>query len=385
VSDLRAVEPALPGRPNRFEVDLDAIAHNARTLRRFVGPSCTIFAALKADAYGYGIAAVAPVLLRVGVDAISLVSLPDAVALRQRGVEAPILLYPGVPLTDAAAAAIQTHDLMPTILNREVAQRLSAQVQRDVRVFIKVDVGLERLGIEPETAASFVEDVAQMPRLKVHGVYAHMHVRGNMPRGYLDWQFGRFTSVLAALEAAGLHVPIRMTASTAVLEAASTRMNLNAVDPGRVWFGLDRGGPGLDNLDLRPAFVALATSLIQVKRVQREAFHEFAPFPLRPGMRIGIVPIGRIDGMHAFSCGQVLVRGTRVPILATPSIEHTRIDLTDVPDARPGDEVTVIGHQLGDEISPEEVATHQGLPSPGMVALAIRDTIPRMYRDTGTR
>jgi alanine racemase len=210
-----------------------------------------------------------------------------------------------------------------------------------------------------------------------------MHVRDNLPMGYLEWQFARFTTVLEQLEAAGMQIPVRMTASTSVLEAASTRMNLNAIDPGRVWFGLDRGGPGLQTLDLRPAFIALKTALVQVKGVRREAFPDVAPFALRPGMRIGILPIGRFDGMASLSCGHVLVRGARAPILATPSIEHTRVDLTDVPEARAGDEVVVIGRQGESEITPDEVAAHQGLLSPGMVALAIRETVPRVYRGYG--
>ena len=381
--DGRMRGQALPGRPNRFEVDLGAIAHNAATIRRLVGPSCKIFAALKADAYGYGIAAVAPAVAAAGVDGISLVSVADAVSLRQRGLEAPILLYPGVPLSAAGIAAIDEHALMPTVLDLDAGRALSAQARRTLRVFVKIDVGLERLGIDPADAAPFIQALARLPRLAVHGVYAHMHVRDNVPVAYLDWQFGRFTAVLERLEAAGIHIPVRMTASTAVLEAASTRMNLNAVDPGRVWFGLDRGGPGLEKLDLRPAFVALKTALVQVKHVHRDAFHDRAPFTLRPGMRIGVLPIGRFDGMVSLCCGHVLVRGVRVPILATPSIEHTRVDVTDVPEARVGDEVVVIGRQGDSVISPEEVAACQGLLSPGLVALAIRETVPRVYRGGG--
>ena len=373
----------LLGRPNRFEVNLNAIAHNARAIRRFVGPSCTIFAALKANGYGYGIATVAPVLIAAGVDGISLVSVSDAVALRQRGIEAPILLYPGAPLSGSNIAAIEEHALMPTVLDLDAADLLSARARRTLRVFVKIEVGLERLGIEPADAQRFIQALAQLPRLIVHGVYAHMHVRDNLPLAYLDWQFGKFTAVLAQLEAAGIEVPVRMTASTAVLEAASTRMNLNAIDPGRVWFGLDKGGPGLQTLDLRPAFVALKTALVQAKSVRREAFQDVAPFALREGMRIGVLPIGRFDGMVSLCCSHVLVRGVRVPILATPSIEHTRIDLTDVSDARAGDEVIIIGHQGDSEISPDEVAACQGLQSPGMLALAIRETVPRVYLGSG--
>ena len=246
---------------------------------------------------------------------------------------------------------------------------------------MKVDVGLERLGIEPQSAVPFVREVARLPHLNVHGVYAHMHVRDNLPMDYLQWQFGRFAAALTELDAAGCRVPVRMTASTAVLEAASTRMTLNAIDPGRVWFGLDKKGPGLANLDLRSAFIALKSALVQVKPLRREAFGEFAPFALRAGMRIGILPIGRFDGMVSLNCGYVLVCGVRVAILGAPSIEHTRIDLTNVPEAGVGTEVVVIGRQGGSEISPEEVAAHQNLLSPGLVALAIRETVPRVYRD----
>jgi alanine racemase len=325
-----------------------------------------VFAALKADAYGYGIAAVAPTVLAAGASGISLVSVADAVALRRRGFEAPILLYPGVPITPSNIAVMEEYSLMPTILTLDAARLLSVTARGTLRVFVKVDVGLERLGIDPAGAASFIGAVAEMRHLILHGVYAHIHVRDNVPVAYLQWQFDRFIAVLAQLEVAGLRVPVRMTASTAVLQAVSTRMNLNAIDPGRVWFGLDKRGPGLEGLDLRPAFIALKTALVQVKAVQRDAFSEFAPFPPRPGMRIGILPFGRFDGMVSLNCGHVLIRGMRAPILATPSIEHTRIDVTDVPEASPGDEVVVIGRQGDGEILPEDVAMYQNLPSPGL-------------------
>ncbi len=375
-----AEEGEAPARFNRFEVDLDAIAHNATAIRRLVGSNCTIFAALKADAYGYGIAAVAPVVLAAGADGISLVSLADAISLRRGGIEAPILLYPGDPQTVPTIAAIDEYNLIPTILDLEAGRALSLQARRPLQIFVKIDVGLERLGIAPEEALGFIRTLMSLPRLAVRGVYAHMHVRGDTGgTPYLEWQFARLMAVLKQLEAAGIHVPVRMTASTSVLEVVSTRMNLNAIDPGRVWFGLDRKGPGLDTLDLRPAFVALKTALIQVKRIDREAFRDLAPFPIRPAMRIGIVPMGRFHGMVSLCCGEVLVRGVRVRVLATPSIEHSRIDLTDVPDARPGDEVVVIGRQGNTEILPDEIATDQSLASPGMVALAVREAVPRVY------
>jgi alanine racemase len=96
-------------------------------------------------------------------------------------------------------------------------------------------------------------------------------------------------------------------------------------------------------------------------------------------MRIGIIPIGQYDGMIAVCVGEVLVHGIRTEILGSPSVEYSRVNLTDVPDAKVGDEVVVVGHQANGEISPAEVAAHHALYSGGMVALAIRDSIPRVY------
>jgi alanine racemase len=173
-----------------------------------------------------------------------------------------------------------------------------------------------------------------------------------------------------------------MVVSTGVLNIFPDRMSLSAIDPGLVFFGLDRQGPGLRDAGLRPALRALKSRLIQVKGVVRAEFTDRAPFRIGGQMKIGIIPMGRYDGIDAVCCGEVLVRGARVHVLGTPYVEHTRIDLTHVPDAEEGDEVVIIGKQGRAEISPEEVAERRGLSSPGMLALAIRDSVPRVYLRT---
>ena len=371
---------SLLSRPNRFEIDLDAIAHNAATVRRLVGPKQHIFAALKGNAYGYGVVAVADTVLSAGVDAISLVNVADAVKLRRHGVSAPLLLYAGVLIDANVIAAVEGYDLMPTVLDLETARFFSSRIRHDLNVFVKVDVGLERLGVAPDHVEDFIVSVIALPRLRLYGVYAHMHVpdKGGVTP-YLEWQFGRFKSALEQVRRTGIEIPIAMIASTSVLEASATQMNLNAIDPGLVFFGLDQRGPGLSDVGLRSAFHAVKSRLVQIKEVTRREFLDVAPFSINGSMRIGIIPIGRYDGIDMFCCGQVLVGGLRVNMLGAPTTEHTRVDLTGVPDARVGDEVVIIGRQGREEISPYEVARHRGLSSGGMVALGIRDSVPRVY------
>jgi alanine racemase len=269
---------------------------------------------------------------------------------------------------------------MPTVLDLDTANALSSLCRREVKIFIKVNVGLERLGISPDGLVDFGKAVMALPRLRLQGVYSHMHVpTGPGMTPYLSWQLDRFTAGLQQLRRTGIEVPIAMIASTGVLEASPSVKSLNAIDPGLVFFGLDQRGPGLEGIGLRPALRALKSRLIQVGPVSRTDFRDAAPFPIREGMRIGIIPIGQYDGMAAVCIGQVLVHGTRTKILGSPSVEYSRVDLTDVPAARVGDEVVVIGRQGDAEILPAEVARYHALHSGGMVALAIRDSVPRVY------
>jgi alanine racemase len=134
---------------------------------------------------------------------------------------------------------------------------------------------------------------------------------------------------------------------------------------------------------LRPAFHALKSRLIEAKELTpRERFANVAPFPIARGMRLGVIPIGMGDGFHRLNAGRVLVRGRSVPILARPSLEHTRVDLTTVPDAAVGDEVVLIGRQGAESITSDEVAKQNGL-DPLTLALTIGPRVARVYLGSG--
>src|SRR5262249_58517497 len=127
---------------------------------------------------------------------------------------------------------------------------------------------------------------------------------------------------------------------------------LNAVDPGRMLYGVIMPGE-TPPVPIRPTFRALTSRVISLKELTpRERFADHAPFPVKAPMRLGVIPIGSADGLSWLHAGRVLVRGRAVPIVSGPSLEHTRIDLTEVPDARIGDEVVIIGRQGGAEVTP---------------------------------
>lgn len=343
------------------------------------GEATSIFAALKANAYGFGLDEVAGVAVSSGADGVAVADLGDAVGLRERGIEVPILLYAGNLWDAAAVTAVEAHGLMPTIFDRRTAETLASHATRPVRVFVKVDVGLERLGLAPAEAAAFVATVRALPNLELHGLYTHIDVSGGDDAGaYVDWQLERYARLCRELEDGGVRVPVRMAASSAVLRLVPD-MRLDAVDPGHMIFGLWPPGPARVEATLQPAFHALTSRLIHTRVIDRTEFVERSPIPLRDGLRIGVIPIGIRDGLASLTCGDVLVRGRRVPILGGLSLEHTRIDLTDVPDAEVGDEVAIIGRQGAAEIRPDEVIEHQGFAVKAALPLAVRGSVARVY------
>src|SRR2546428_6828548 len=341
---MTATPPSRPPRPTILEIDLDAAAANVRAVRQMVGPGRKIFAVVKADGYGHGAAELGAAFVANGADALGVADLGEGIRLRRRGITAPVLVYPN-SLPEAAPDAV-AHALIPTLVDLDGARAYAEAATGPCDVFVKIDVGLERLGVPAEQAVKTVTAMLELPRLRLAGLCAHPHAPDGADPAYAEWQLGRFTAVVDELEARGVPVPTRLlAASPFVLRFPQTY--LNAVDPGRMLYGITFPGE-TSPVPLRPTLRALTTRVIALKELTpRERFAELAPFPLTAPMRLGVIPIGSADGAARLHAGRVLVRGRASPLVAGPPLEPTRIDLTEGPGApvrgegvvirRPGD------------------------------------------------
>jgi alanine racemase len=357
-------------------VDLAALAHNVTTVREVVGAQTRLFAAVKADAYGFGLEQVAQTIVDAGVDALAMADPVDALRARRVGIEVPILLYPGALFDDELLDKAAHHELTLTITDRESARLLSRHARRPIEVFLKVDVGMERLGAAPGETVAVAEAVKALANVRLAGVYTHMHVgRGSDSAAYFRWQIRRFERALADLRQKGIEVPLAMAASSPAL-ALMREPLFDAVDPGHLIYGMAPPVPG-QIAGLRPVFRSLRTRIIQSKAVERSEFTEDAPFDVQPGMRIAVLPIGRADGLQFLTTGEVLLQGRRCPIVGKLSLEHVRIDISAVPGATVGDEVVIIGQQDGEEITLEQVCRKTGLDEVG-TTIAMGCSIPRI-------
>ncbi len=216
-------------------------------------------------------------------------------------------------------------------------------------------------------------------RLKSVGLYGHFFSYGaDATDADYQWQFAQFNAAQKAAESLGLRPPVVMVSSTSAV-VKYPEMDLSGVDPGRLLFGLDAAGKRAQG-KFRPAFVALKTRILIRKILAMPPMGVAPPFPVRPGMSIGILPIGWGDGLprRLPEGASALVRGKRAPLLNPVHLEHLRIDLTDVPEAEPGDEVVLIGRQGDEYLALEEVAESWGMDATTFHG-SMRDHIPRVY------
>jgi alanine racemase len=359
-------------RPNRLEIDTASVVRRVAALRRRVGRGVRIFAALKANGYGFGTLPMARAALAGGANALALIDRAEAILLRESGIEAPILLYAGAPIDADAVAAAEQYGLILTVLSEREIARIATLARMPVTLAIKLEVGSERIGVLPDELIAMAKRIDQHRLLSLEIVNAHPTFRDGAPDAVVLEQFRRFLAAVQRIEQAGRPRPMRLFASSKTLGRLSG-MELDAVDPGQYLFG--------DTAEL-PIIRSLTTVLTQARPVTRDFAAEHAPFDLGKVRRVGVIPFGRVDGGGLCHAAEVLVRGRRAPILGAPSLEYMRLDLSGVSEAQAGDEVVLIGRQGSAQISLTEVCAARGA-TPSDIAMAIGPAVLRAYQARG--
>lgn len=365
-------------RPTWYEIDVDAIKKNVIELRRLVGDDVSIFACMKRNGYGCGVVASSRACIEAGAHGIAVGNADDAVAVRKDGLSCPILVYPG-SLASSASEFLEM-DLIPTISTVDDAVAWDAALSKRHGVFLKVDVGLLRAGTMFNKTSEFFERVKSLKNLNAIGLYSHFFSYGaKKTTEHYMWQFNAFELACNQARLAGLNLKTIMVSSTNAIVDFS-KMDLSAVDPGRVIFGLDSSN-GARGGHFRPALKSFKTRIATFKPVVDFDVSGYTPpFPIKDGMVIGILPLGWGDGIprDISDEAQVLVRGCRVPIIKPLHLEHLRVDLTNVPEVDLGDEVVLVGRQGEEEITLSELSKWWGIDEATFHG-TMRDHILRVY------
>ncbi|HEX6138986.1 MAG TPA: alanine racemase [Candidatus Limnocylindria bacterium] len=361
-----------------IEVDHRALRSNLAVLRELAGPGKQVIAVVKANAYGHGAIEVSRTLVEAGVERLAVATLDEAIALREAGIGAPLLLLwaLGEPEAKAAVAA----DLEATAYDaRAVAslERAAADAGRRAAVHLKVDTGLGRQGVEPADAVAMASAIARSPHLRLIGTYTHMAVPGE-DDAYTDVQVLRLARVLDAMRSAGIDPGIVHVSATGSLLARAAPF-ADAIRPGIGLYGMVPAWAS-ERHGLVPILSLKALPLRLFDLPAGEAIGYGLRFRVERATRIATLGIGYGDGwprVHANN-GSVLVHGRRAPIVGAISMDGLTVDVGQIDDVTYDDEFVLIGEQLGERITADEVASERRTIN-YEVTTALRDRLPRLH------
>lgn len=338
------------------QIDLDAVAHNVRLVKRCAGPA-KMMAVVKANGYGHGAIQVAKTALKNGADWLATATAGEAQQLRDAGLTAPVLVLGALSEADCALCVAQGVSVSAS--NPEQLawlQNAAVGCGRKAKAHLKIDSGFHRLGATPEQTPAMLSAFAASPRVEMEGLFTHFAAADEADDGFVDVQARRFAQAEKRVREAGYHPLCHVANSAATLRRPELRRDM--VRAGIVLYGYMPSGEMPEKADLRPA-LSWKSRLLDIHTIAPgETVGYGRTFTARTTRRIATMPVGYADGYRRAlsNRGQALVRGRRVPVVGRVCMDHMMVDITDVPEAALGDEAVLLGAQGGDAIWADEMA-----------------------------
>jgi alanine racemase len=355
----------IPSRPTWIEISRSALVNNVKQLRTLLTPPCLLMGVVKANAYGHGAVATSQIMMEAGVDRLAVATLDEALELRAGGLTVPILVLGYTP-GELALKAVE-HEITLAVVDLNTAAEIAGAAQalgKIARVHLKVNSGMNRLGVPADGVVPLLEAMARMEGLEVEGIFTHF-ATSDTDRAYADEQFGIFRRSLEEATAAGLRPPIAHAANSAAT-LTMPHTHLDMVRSGIALYGLD---PDVDDTPLPSGFLPVMSWKAAVAQVR----------DLRPGdpvsygrefvadrpITVATIPVGYADGFprRPFHWGSVLIHGQPAPILGRVCMDQCVVDVSAIASQQPvlqGDEVVLIGRQGEAEISAAEAGRRIG-------------------------
>ncbi|MCI9604379.1 MAG: serine racemase VanT catalytic subunit [Ruminococcus sp.] len=350
----------VPGKERAWiELDLANLRHNAETLKKAMQPGCELMAVLKAQAYGHGMYETAVTLARMGVRAFAVATIEEGIRLRRYGISGEILIL-GYTHPERAGE-LAGYDLTQTLIGYQYARLLNRQ-RRPVKVHIKVDTGMHRLGFDKEDAEKIVR-VCSMRNLNIQGIYTHLCAADSLKQedvGFTEGQIGSFYELLGMLEEKGISIPkVHIQSSYGLLNYPE--LSCDYVRAGIALYGV-YSSPGAQtrlDLDLRPV-LSLKSRVVLIRHIEKgESVGYGRAFTAHRESRIAVLPAGYGDGLpRNLSAGRLkaVIRGQSAPVVGRICMDQLMVDITGIEGVCVGDTATLIGRDNKLQVRAEDLA-----------------------------
>ncbi|MDI6828913.1 MAG: alanine racemase, partial [Armatimonadota bacterium] len=349
-------------------------------IRSLVGAGVKICPAVKADGYGHGAIPVSQTVLAAGAEMLGVATLEEALELREAGITAPILILQcalpnGIP-------EIVAKDISTMVCDLGFAAELSnhaVSTGKQVKVHIKVDTGMGRLGVFPSEVVKFATQLSRMPGLVIEGIFTHFPSSGDQDLNFSHEQIKEFHRLTNAVSEAGIPIKLRhMANSGAIINLPESYFDM--VRPGIMLYGLRDTKHLVRNVELKQA-MTLKTKIVFLKVLPPGKPVSYGrTFVTKRRTLVATIPIGYADGYNRLLSNKApaLVHGNRVPVIGRVCMDQVMLDVTDVPGVAVGDEVVLYGRQGDGFISIEEIADLQGTIADEVIC-SVGKRVPRVY------
>ena len=331
-------------RPTWAEIYLGALQHNFMLVKELVGTGVSVLSVVKADGYGHGAVEVSKALVDAGTDMLGVATVEEAMELRDYGIELPIILLGGIRPEEAGHAV--RNSLIPCLFSLEVARALDKAASSNGTVapyHLKIDTGMTRLGVRPEDLTSFLGKLEEFRNIRMDGLLTHLASAFTESTDYTEAQLRDFLRHSETVRAHGYSPRfVHLANSTSVKRFPHSHMDL--VRPGIMLYTAEED----EGLDLRPV-MRLKSRIIQLSRVPAGTPVSYGGTYVTPRPSvIATLPIGYADGYlrKLSNRARVSLHGKTAPVTGTVCMDLTMIDVTDIPEVRVGDDVTLFGDEL---------------------------------------
>lgn len=365
------------------EIDLSALSHNVREIKRLISSDTDFMAVVKADAYGHGAVAVAQTVLRAGANWLGVATIPEGIELREAGITAPILVL-GATYSPDQICAIAQWELQPTVCTPQQAfifSEILSETDWVVPVHIKLDTGMSRLGAPWQQAAEFVKLVRGLPNLNIASIYSHLATADSADRTVMRQQTARFQQAIRSISEIQPQMP-RLHFANSAATLTDPALHYDMV---RVGLGLYGSYPAphlYNTCNLKP-LMQVKARITQVKTIEAGTGVSYGyKFIADRPLRIAVVGIGYADGVPRLLSNrmQVSIRGQQVRQLGAITMDQMMIDVSSVPNVQPGEVVTLLGRDGDYQVTADDWAEAIGTIS-WEILCGFKHRLPRVTVD----
>jgi alanine racemase len=371
---------AYQNRPTRAIIDLENLRNNYKIVKTFIGDDVKVMGIIKANAYGHGMLTVAKQLIKLGVNYFGVAFLEEGIFLRENGIDTPILVMGGINIEQIPEFIKYDIDITTSSMDKTTAiSQTAVSLGKKAKVHIKIDTGMERLGVHWYNSEKFIEETYNSENIIVEGIFSHF-AKSDNDKEFTELQIKRFDKILNLMERNFLPIKYIHSANSAgIINFKDSHYNM--VRPGLMLYGYS-DLPQDFKEELKPV-MTLLTKVSYFKVIAKSVGVSYNhTFTSDKQTRIITLPIGYGDGYNRLlsNKGEVIIRGERYPVVGNVCMDQMMVDLGPDGEAFNGDDVLLFGKEEKDELRLEELCDKIGT-IPYEVLTMISSRVPRVYKN----